>query len=105
MPEACTLPTTEQPLRVAEFDELFAESLVRVQRISETEAGLVLRDGPGVAEHAQDLADRETACCSFFTFILDTSAEELVLRVAVPASQTRVLAALADRAEEIGAAR
>ena len=24
VPEACTLPTVEQPVRVAEFDELFA---------------------------------------------------------------------------------
>ena len=28
VPEACTLPTVEQPLRLAEFDSLFATGLV-----------------------------------------------------------------------------
>jgi hypothetical protein len=31
-PDACTLPTTEQPRRIAEFDELFATSLGAVEQ-------------------------------------------------------------------------
>ena len=31
-PEACTLPTAQQPLRVAEFDDLFANSVTWVDR-------------------------------------------------------------------------
>ncbi|MFD6394998.1 hypothetical protein [Nocardia sp. NPDC060259] len=27
VPDACTLPTVEQPIRVAEFDRFFAESV------------------------------------------------------------------------------
>jgi hypothetical protein len=30
VPDACTLPTEEVPLRVAEFDALFASTLRRV---------------------------------------------------------------------------
>ncbi|MFI5877126.1 hypothetical protein ACIBAH_32705 [Streptomyces sp. NPDC051445] len=32
VPQSCTLPTTEQPLRVAEFDTLFAERLADASR-------------------------------------------------------------------------
>jgi hypothetical protein len=32
VPEACTLPTVEQPLRVAEFDDLFATALRGIAR-------------------------------------------------------------------------
>ncbi|MFI7617859.1 hypothetical protein ACIBP6_42235 [Nonomuraea terrae] len=32
VPSACTLPTAERPLRVAEFDALFAEVVLTVQR-------------------------------------------------------------------------
>ncbi|GIJ30777.1 hypothetical protein Vqi01_59390 [Micromonospora qiuiae] len=31
--QACTLPTAEQPLRPAEFDELFTSAVVGVQRV------------------------------------------------------------------------
>ena len=30
--DACTLPTAERPLRLAEFDELFATAVRRVER-------------------------------------------------------------------------
>lgn len=30
--DACTLPTSEQPVRVAEFDALFAETLARTEQ-------------------------------------------------------------------------
>ena len=36
--DACTLPTAEQPLRVAEWDGLFAESLRAVERPDATRA-------------------------------------------------------------------
>ncbi|WP_245718914.1 hypothetical protein [Micromonospora rhizosphaerae] len=36
VPEACTLPTAERPLRVAEFDELFATALRGQTRLSPT---------------------------------------------------------------------
>lgn len=35
--EACTPPTVQQPLRLAEFDELFATAGRGQQRLSETD--------------------------------------------------------------------
>lgn len=42
VPAACTLPTPEQPLRVAEFDALFAASSRRVERLTPTHLRLTL---------------------------------------------------------------
>ncbi len=96
LPEACTLPTVEQPLRRIEFDELFATALRGQARISRS----VLRWSlaPGVENVARDLAARESQCCSFFTFEFTRTAGGLQLDVRVPAAQVEVLDALAARA-------
>ena len=36
VPEACTLPTVDRPVRLAEFDDLFATALRGQQRLSPT---------------------------------------------------------------------
>jgi hypothetical protein len=104
--DACTLPTSEQPLRVAEFDDLFATSLRAVERLpgSAVRARLLLGGDDGLADRAQRLADAETACCSFFTFRVEPQpaldAEAMVaLEIEVPAARSDVLAALVERAE------
>jgi hypothetical protein len=96
-PQACTLPTAERPLRVAEFDELFAAAVREVDRRGPTELRLTLADAPGRAELVRDLTARETACCSFFTFRL-TTGDPLRLDVSVPPAHRDVLDALARRA-------
>jgi hypothetical protein len=98
-PEACTLPTVEQPLRVAEFDAMFSRWLVRIRRTGDTRAELVLRDEAGVSERAADLTAREASCCSFFAFDLEPRDGELVLTVQVPSAHAAVRAALVVRAE------
>ncbi|MGW4639502.1 hypothetical protein ACWEN6_13290 [Sphaerisporangium sp. NPDC004334] len=99
VPSACTLPTAEQPLRVAEFDALFAETLQAVRRESSTRLGLELRFAPEHAGRAAELAARENGCCSFFTFTVTVAAGGLTLAVAVPAEHAPVLDALQARAE------
>ena len=107
--EACTLPTAEQPLRVAEFDDLFTHALrvVEYPHATAEQARLVLRGDEALAGRVQQLADAETACCSFFTFALtpldgDESGNiVLALDVAVPANHSDVLAALVQRAERV----
>ncbi|MFW6723549.1 hypothetical protein ACHZ98_26010 [Streptomyces sp. MAR4 CNY-716] len=71
VPESCTLPTAERPLRVAEWDALFAEVPASVSRPEPLRLRLRLADGPGVAERVRELAERESGCCSFFTFTTD----------------------------------
>jgi hypothetical protein len=107
--DACTLPTADQPLRVAEFDDLFATALRAIEHSgAPVRARLVLAGGDDLAEQVQRLADAETACCSFFTFTLtplatvdiDTAdSTVLALDIEVPVARADVLAALVQRAE------
>ncbi len=100
---ACTLPTTERPLRVAEFDALFAASVRSVAR-GDLEVRLHLTGDDGLIESVRDLAERESACCSFFTFGLDgadESGRDVTMTISVPARHRDILHALADRAEEL----
>ncbi len=97
-PDACTLPTVEQPLRVKEFDELFRDATTGVQRVTAHRARLLLRPEPGIAARAADLSVRETQCCSFFGFTLFATGGELTMDITAPTEQVDVLDALVDRA-------
>lgn len=101
VPEACTLPTAERPLRVAEFDGLFASSVREVVRLEPTRLRLVL--DPRVEATARELTARENECCSFFEFTFHGNGGPLLLDVGVPSSRVEVLDALAERASSAGA--
>jgi hypothetical protein len=96
-PQACTLPSAEQPLRIAEFDKLFADGLRGLERQAPTQLQLTL---DAVTEAiARDLTARETNCCSFFSFTFTAGSDrELRLQVNVPPAHVDVLDALAARA-------
>jgi hypothetical protein len=100
--EACTLPTAEQPLRLAEFDDLFTTHLQLIERSGDTHARLLLAGDEDLAGRTQRLADAESSCCSFFTFGVSTLEDGLVaLDVEVPSAYADVLADLVGRAEAV----
>jgi hypothetical protein len=105
VPDSCTLPTVERPLRLAEFDTLFTASLRTVERPSARHARLVLTGDETLTAHLQQLADAETGCCSFFSFALtpqppdQAHASVVALDIEVPPGHSDVLAALVTRAE------
>ncbi|MFC4018351.1 hypothetical protein ACFOW4_10385 [Micromonospora sp. GCM10011542] len=96
VPESCTLPTVERPLRLAEFDDLFATALLEQQQLSPTQLRWRLDRDAETA--ARDLTGRESSCCSFFTFTFAGDTDALRLDVQVPAAHIDVLDALAQRA-------
>ena len=100
MTDACTLPPWERPLRLAEFDQLFAET-VRSVTLLEGAVRLHLSGARGLQARVRDLVDRESQCCSFFTFDLDGTDEELDLLVSAPPEQAAILAGFAARAESL----
>lgn len=104
VPDACTLPTVEQPIRTVEFDRFFIDAVRDIRRPGPQRLELVLA---GDAEPvARDLAARESKCCSFFTFDFTVTAEGTVMSVGVPAAYIEVLHAFAARAQAgIGGAR
>ncbi len=99
VPSACKLPTADRPVRLAEFDDLFSESVRAAERIGPVRLRLTLTGGSDLESRVQDLAERETACCSFFMFNLTTAGPgEVILDVAVPPAHVDVLDAMAGRA-------
>ena len=100
--EACTLPTFDRPLRLAEFDDLFATTLRSVESIEPTRARLLLAGDDEVAERTRRLADAERSCCSFFTFGVSTLEPGLVaFDIEVPVAHADVLAGLLARADAV----
>ncbi|OUC95372.1 hypothetical protein [Streptosporangium minutum] len=97
-PAECTLPTEERPLRVAEFDELFASALLGLERVGPTRLRLTLERDEQVEKTARDLTAMESGCCSFFAFTFTSGDEGLALEVEVPAVHVKVLDGLAARA-------
>jgi len=108
VPEACTLPTAERPLRLAEINQLFTTAVRHVETISPTHARIQLSGPAGLEATVRDLTARETQCCSFFTF--DVTPEPaagdgtLTLDVQVPAQHADILASLAQRASTVATA-
>ncbi len=89
-------------MRVAEFDAFF-ESVRRVERPQPTRLELTV---PCHAEAtARGLAERESACCSFFTFEFADAGSDLVMRISVPPAHIEVIDALEARIQKIGDVR
>jgi hypothetical protein len=107
IPDACTLPTAERPLRLAEFDALFASAVRQVAAVGPTHVRLRLTGPAGLAATVRDLTARESGCCTFFTFTVTPApaddGEALILDIEVPARYADVLASLAGRAGTIAA--
>ncbi|MGV9408334.1 hypothetical protein ACWDOP_00350 [Nocardia sp. NPDC003693] len=97
VPDACTLPTVEQPIRVAEFDQFFTTSARGIRRPDPARLEVVV--DPAAQALARELAGRESSCCSFFSFEFTTTAEGVVMTVGVPPAYVDVLDAFATRAQ------
>ncbi|WP_245713952.1 hypothetical protein [Nocardia vaccinii] len=91
------MPTIEQPIRIAEFDRLFADGVLAVHRPGPVRLELAL--DPVFEPVARDLADRESSCCQFFTFDFLTPEDRVVMVVGVPAAYVEVLDAFAARVD------
>jgi hypothetical protein len=96
---ACTLPTVEQTLRLAEFDDFFRTAVHQSTRTQRTSLELVI--APESEASARDLAERETTCCSFFQFAFESAPGGVLMQIGVPDDHVDVLDALQARAAAI----
>src|SRR5262245_38115547 len=102
VPQACTLPTAERPLRLEEFDALFLRSAPGGQRVSARNLRVLIGGDARAAAAVRDLAAREAECCSFFTFSISTPDPGWVqLDIEVPAGHVEVLDVLERRAKAV----
>ena len=92
VPVVCTLAADDQPARLAEWTGLLA--LVEHREL--IDGGLRLRfpPDPGLAGRLADLAAREQACCSFFTFTLHPAGDSVTLDVHAPDDAAAVVVEL-----------
>jgi hypothetical protein len=97
VPDSCTLPTVQRPVRAADFDGFFAGTVRDVERTAPTRLRLELEPDPEAAARAARLAAAEVSCCSFFTFTLTASGQGLTLDISVPDAHATVLDALTSR--------
>ncbi|WP_329191852.1 MULTISPECIES: hypothetical protein [unclassified Streptomyces] len=105
VPQSCTLPTEERPLRVAEWDALFAEQLTSLSRPQPLHLRLDLAGGEGVEDRVRDLVARESGCCSFFTFTTTPGQDLIRLDICVDQVHEPALDSLAARAAAAGESR
>lgn len=98
VPDVCTLPTAEQPLRQTEFEALCTSALRGQERVTAQHLRLTLRGGADLLDRVQDLAARESLCCSFFDFTITATDDVIVLDIGVPAEHSAVLDGLGDLA-------
>jgi hypothetical protein len=101
IPDACTLPTSARPIRLAEFDELLTHSVRSAERDSATHLTLRLHRGKNLESVTRDLAAREAECCSFFDFTVTPDGPDVVLEVGVPPQHSSILDSLQARARAI----
>jgi hypothetical protein len=95
VPDSCTLPTEQRPVRVREFEQLFIAALRAVSARSDGRSlRLVLTDEPGVYETATELAARESRCCAFFLFNVTRGSGAVTMDVRVDEPHTDVLGGL-----------
>jgi hypothetical protein len=97
--DACTLPTAEQPFRLAEFGAVFASALRRIERREPHWLRLHLAADQQVEASVRELIARESACCSFFDFRLTRADGEQRLDVRVPAARIDVLDGIVRQAQ------
>ncbi len=93
--DSCTLPTLEQPLRQAEWEALVAGHLAGVRHPEPGQLILTLRGGNTLREHLNDLVERESECCSFFTFTITATPQGADLGIGVDREHEPFLDALA----------
>jgi hypothetical protein len=104
----CTLPTAARPQRATEFSELFERQIAPPHWIDSHQVEFTLAGVAGVDDDLDDqvldLITRESACCSFFDFLITQEPRQpalpspLVLQVGVPANRQDLLEALTSLA-------
>ena len=93
VPIACTLAPNEAEDRGAEWRSFLAQNVEELQ-LDNTVARVRLRPGDQVLITTVDLAEREKACCGFFSFSIELDRSARWLRVEVPVDAAAILAEL-----------
>jgi hypothetical protein len=88
-PIACDMSTAEDTAdeRLAEYARLFERALVRRAR-DEDGVVLVFRADDGIRETVEELARRESICCPFLEYRVETAGGEVTYTITGPLAGT-----------------
>ena len=90
IPIACTLRPSEASYQLDEWQEMLRRVVAGAHRVSANRLELSLSPDADI-ESVIGLAQREVACCAFFSFAIDIRADRLVLAVEVPDDAVDIL--------------
>jgi hypothetical protein len=90
IPIACTLESSDARDQLGEWQEVLDEAVGGSERVSANRLELTIVPNADIGP-VISLAQREIACCSFFSFTLEIQAERLVLAIEVPDDAVEVL--------------
>jgi hypothetical protein len=83
IPVACTLGPGDAASQLGEWRDMLRQMVAGSERVSPHRLELELRADADMAS-VVSLAQREVACCAFFSFTIEIAAQRLVLAVEVP---------------------
>jgi len=90
IPIACTLEPGDARSQLVEWQEVLGQVVRSSERASPNRLELSLLPDADIGS-VIILAQREVACCAFFSFTLDIQADRLVLAVEVPNDAVEML--------------
>jgi hypothetical protein len=83
IPISCTLQPNDAKSQLGEWQEVLRRSVNGSERVSPNRLELSLLSDSDIGP-VISLAQREVACCAFFSFAIEIEADRLVLAVEVP---------------------
>jgi hypothetical protein len=90
IPIACSLEPGDARSQLGEWQEVFRRAVDRSERVSPNRLELSLFPDSDLASIV-NLTQREAACCPFFAFTIEISAQRVVLAIEVPDDAVQIL--------------
>ena len=90
IPIACTLQPSDARSQLGEWREVLPRVTNSADRVSPTRLELTIKPDSDIGPLV-NLAQREVACCAFFSFSIEIQADRLVLAVEVPEDAVEIL--------------
>jgi hypothetical protein len=90
IPIVCTLQPSDARSQLGEWQEVLRSVMDGAERVSPNRLELSLLPDADIGS-VISLAQREAACCAFFSFAIEIQADRLVLAVEVPNDAVEIL--------------
>jgi hypothetical protein len=97
IPIACTLQPSDARSQLSEWQEMLRRVMDGSERVSSNRLELSLLPDADIGS-VVSLAQRETACCAFFSFTIEIEADRVLLVVEVPNEAVEILDLLSSTA-------